>query len=213
VLITPIFSVIRNIIYASILVLISTHSGYFRLWIHTNSLLSSPPQSASSGSVYNLCMGGDWYTFPSHFFLPKHVNFSYVEDNFHGLLPQPYDVLVGTGGQPLLPVNGLNAEEKSHYVELSSCSHLVMTTPSEKFGSEQYTPLQRRVLLGPVDADQSATADSIDEEGAMTFKRLHCEDILDAPHSPSALYRAFYVPFAAASKNEFMKYCLYSQEE
>lgn len=156
----------------------------------------------------NLCMGGDWYTFPSHFFLPNHVNFSYVADNFHGLLPQPYTLSVGTAGTPLLPVNGLNAEEMSHYVPLASCSHLVMTTPSEKFGIGQYTPLQRRVLLG---FEEDSASDSGFKN--KSFKPIHCENILDALHSSSALHRAFFIPFfTPTGTNVFMQYCLYSQE-
>lgn len=166
--------------------------GYFRLWMRTHDFL----QQKESREV-NVCMGGDWYTFPSHFFLPAHATLAYVEDNFHGLLPQPYDRTVGTAGVPLQPVNDLNAEERSRYVELSTCDYVVMTTPSSAQDTATYTPLQEKIVGTSGDAG---------------FSKVHCEDIIDAARSPSALFRAYYVPFAPREKNVFMQYCLYSRK-
>ena len=173
------------------------------MWVETSEALSKSTNPA------NVCMGGDWYTFPSHFFLPTHTHLSYVEDNFHGLLPQRYDPSVGTQGS-VLPVNDLNAEEKSRYVDLQTCDYLVMTTPSARTLSEEspsLTPLQQQVLTSRSDGTETEDATKKNK-----FNAVHCEVIIDAPNSPSALFRAFFIPFTPPSKNEFMRYCLYAQE-
>ena len=92
--------------------------------------LAQPQFSAPPGDDINVCMGGDWYTFPSHFFLPSHARLQFVEDNFRGQLPFHFAPNEGTSSPPLRPFNDLNLEEPSHYVDLPVCHYLVVKLPS-----------------------------------------------------------------------------------
>jgi len=174
------------------------YGGYMNLWSQVHAVVPS--------SNTTVCMGGDWYTFPSHFFLPEQAHLGYVEDNFHGLLPQPFPPGPrGASRTPLLPVNDRNEEERSHYIPLNSCDYVVMTTPAcaglgvasgeaHCTAEDQLTPLQQSIL-GPISQ----------------FTPLHCEDIIDPKNSVSSLARAFYIPRLSEKSNRFMQYCLYSR--
>lgn len=73
-----------------------------------------------------LCVGKEWYRFPSHFLVPDGVNVEFVKSEFNGLLPRHFVPTVnGTivsrdKGTRFTAhdLNDLNKEEKSHYVSI-----------------------------------------------------------------------------------------------
>jgi hypothetical protein len=161
-----------------------------------------------------VCMGGDWHTFPSHFFLPSGAKLAYVEDNFHGLLPQHFLAPYGSSIASVLPINDQNQEEKSRYVPLDSCDYLVMTTPtclldivpSAKEGQQRrevdescmtaLSPLQMKLVQGGEERE---------------FLALVCQEVIDPGRSVSSLGRAYAIPYLSAQSNRFMHYCLYTK--
>lgn len=71
-----------------------------------------------------LCLGKEWYRFPSHYLVPDGVDVRFIKSDFDGLLPRRFDVSAGEGGfwkreaTRNVPsgLNDLNKEEKSHHV-------------------------------------------------------------------------------------------------
>lgn len=48
-----------------------------------------------------LCIGGDWYKYPSSFYIPhKNISVSFLRSNFHGQLPQPFPVSLSFSRSP-----------------------------------------------------------------------------------------------------------------
>ena len=82
------------------------------------------------------CIGGDWYTFPSHFFLPPNARLQYVRGNFHGQLPQHFRSFQGTSSTPIYNFNDKNEEEESRYVAFSTCDYLVATLKPQNRDSD-----------------------------------------------------------------------------
>ena len=83
-------------------------------------------RSTSDGYLpVTVCIGGEWYTFPSHFFLPPNARLEYVRGNFHGQLPQHFRSYLGTSNPPIYNFNDKNEEEDSRYVEFNTCDYLV----------------------------------------------------------------------------------------
>jgi len=77
-----------------------------------------------------VCVGGEWYRFPSSFFLPNEgAALSFIKSSFGGQLPQPFRPVNGTWDTPLQPFNELNKEEPSRYVPLGSCDYFVELLP------------------------------------------------------------------------------------
>lgn len=69
----------------------------------------------------NLCVGKEWYRFPSSYFLPNNMHVKFIKNEFAGLLPgefhedQPGDVLAGTWMVPQ-GMNDRNEEDLGKYV-------------------------------------------------------------------------------------------------
>ena len=77
--------------------------------------------------VYNsssvLCVGREWYRFPSNFFLPSDkIKLGFLKSEFRGQLPQNYDV-----DSRRIPVhmNDMNLEETTSYTAYNNCEFIV----------------------------------------------------------------------------------------
>ncbi|KAF2115467.1 Alg9-like mannosyltransferase family-domain-containing protein [Lophiotrema nucula] len=87
------------------------------------------PGIASPGD--NVCLGKEWYRFPSQYFLPDGVHAKFVKSEFTGLLPGEFsEANVGFGFYPgaWLEPSGMNDENKEDlgkYTDLDSCRFLV----------------------------------------------------------------------------------------
>ena len=65
----------------------------------------------------NICVGKEWYRFPSSFFLPsKRFKYSFVKSSFGGLLPKPF--IDSPNATSIIPtgMNNMNREEMDRYV-------------------------------------------------------------------------------------------------
>ena len=68
----------------------------------------------------SVCMGKEWYRFPSHFFLPENWQVKFVKSEFKGQLPQMY--AANTEDATKLErgnFNDMNKEETDRYVKVS----------------------------------------------------------------------------------------------
>lgn len=78
------------------------------------------PGVAKSGDT--VCLGKEWYRFPSSFFLPNHMHAKFVKSEFNGLLPGEFsEANTGFGFFPgtwLIPpgMNDRNEEDLGKYV-------------------------------------------------------------------------------------------------
>lgn len=101
------------------------YGGYIHTWQDLSQSLTR------SGETSNVCLGSDWYRFPSHFFLPSNAHLQYFEDRFHGILPQPFAEVNGTFAMPFLPMNDRNAEEVSRYVSIFDDCQVLVTSSAQ----------------------------------------------------------------------------------
>lgn len=73
-----------------------------------------------------VCMGKEWYRFPSSFHLPQGVKAKFIKSEFSGLLPGEFSEARGFGffpGAHLMPsgMNDENKEDPGKYVSLADC--------------------------------------------------------------------------------------------
>ncbi|CEF60936.1 Alpha-1,2-mannosyltransferase ALG9 [Strongyloides ratti] len=117
----------------------------------------------------NLCMGDEWYEFPSSFFLPykvvdrfnrkRSVKLQFIKSGFKGLLPKYYEqgkLLDVTRKIPSY-MNDKNEEEPSRYISLSSCDYLVKLNKNNnnyKELSNEFVPIIRQPYL---DTDKTSS--------------------------------------------------------
>ncbi|BES97102.1 Alg9-like mannosyltransferase family [Nesidiocoris tenuis] len=85
-------------------------------------------------NYFNICVGKEWYRFPSSFFLPDdRWSLLFVKSEFRGELPKYFAQVDGTS---VIPdhMNDMNKEEPTRYANLTSCHFLVdldVSTSSE----------------------------------------------------------------------------------
>lgn len=142
---------------------------------------------SSLGHPINVCVGKDWYRFPSSFFLPSNENWrlQFVQSEFKGQLPRPYEPggVVATRAIPPA-MNDLNLEEPSRYVDISRC-HLL------------------------IDVSGNAETAALEPDYAQDIDGW--ETVVSFPFldkNSASLFRAFYVPFLTESRCRYLRYNL-----
>ncbi|GAA5927109.1 hypothetical protein JCM1841_006050 [Sporobolomyces salmonicolor] len=144
-----------------------------------------------------LCLGKEWHRFPSSWLVPDEVETRFIQSEFKGILPKPWEEpgegkgLFGraTAVKPE-GMNMFNQEEKDRYVDISTCSYLIdLDLPARP--SSSLSPLEPRYA-----ADSS------------TWDRVYCHPFLDAKNS-SRLTRALKLPLPGwQDQNTWGEYCL-----
>lgn len=156
---------------------------YYRAPLQVYSTLNDELKSANAlkdGNV-NICVGKEWYRFPSNFFLPQeNAKYLFLKSGFCGQLPKPFEKVNGTS---IIPsgFNQDNLEEWDRYVDISMCDYLVdLELPDQQ---EEYYSRNGQWLT------------------------LYTAPFLDAKLSPLP-HRAFWFGPASSSNNVFDKYVL-----
>lgn len=164
---------------------------YHDLFYHTSKELA-----ALSGIGLHVCTGGEWYRFPSSFFLPDNVQLSFLKSSFVGQLPQPFTVHGSTVESLAVQsgrFNDANEEVMDRYIDISECSfviEMVSTTSDESSKPE---------CLQYMAADTSGSWSRIS-----TFKYLDAQ-------ATTTLHRILYLPFGREGQVQYMEYNLYSR--
>ncbi|XP_052785256.1 alpha-1,2-mannosyltransferase ALG9-like [Mya arenaria] len=151
------------------------------LYVELNKLANDEKvHTLSADRPVTLCVGKEWYRYPSSFFLPgQNWNLHYLKSEFEGQLPKPYDS--GPDATRIIPsnMNDMNKEEPSRYVNVSKCHYLVdLDLPRETTHEPRYSQK----------TEEWTTLVSI--------------PFLDASRS-HRVFRAFYIPFVSS------RYCVY----
>ena len=151
-----------------------------------------------SNEVTYICTAGEWYRFPSSFFLPPNTQMGFLKSSFSGQLPQPFTEF-GSKKESLRiqegAFNDINKEETDRYLEVSQCSYLIELVPSQDPDDEEETPECLQYMKSDPSGDWTQVA---------SYKYL------DAM-STEALHRILYIPFRRISKVRYKGYSLYSK--
>ncbi|XP_012677447.2 alpha-1,2-mannosyltransferase ALG9 isoform X2 [Clupea harengus] len=136
------------------------------------------------GRPVNVCVGKEWYRFPSSFLLPNNWQLQFIQSEFRGQLPKPFS------NEPLathmIPtdMNDQNLEETSRYVDLKQCHYLV------DLALDKEAPREPRYAANK-------------EEWSI----IVVKPFLDASRS-SKFFRAFYVPFFSEQHTTYSSYVI-----
>lgn len=130
----------------------------------------------------NVCIGKEWYRFPSSFFLPNdRFHLRFLKSEFKGQLPAPYKS--GPNATSIIPkhMNAQNLEETTRYFPLSKCHFLI----DSYLGTE--SPLEPHYA-----------------SNTSAWRTVRSLPFLN-PSKSDQVFRAFYVPFLSA------KFCNYGE--
>lgn len=153
----------------------------------------------------NVCVGKEWYRFPSQFFLPSDTRLQFLKTSFEGQLPKEFEEDLDVGsyqvdgeekyyrrrvygwyGARQAPegFNDMNKEDPSVYVKEEECDYLV----DVDFPLRPSTPLEPRYI-----------------RDTKNWQVMECSPFLDAENSNRYL-RAFWIPGSPGL--EWGDYCL-----
>ncbi|KAI8333319.1 Alg9-like mannosyltransferase family-domain-containing protein [Chlamydoabsidia padenii] len=209
-----------------ILALITRYHGpmgvYNALWnertdplVHSNTLQGAYDEDMKTPEL-NLCIGKEWYRYPSSFFLPNDVRARFIPSNFDGLLPNAFpddrtvvevvhtvSMQVSTVDEPDAEPENVEFEEKElyrgrHYNVLKGMRY------HHGQGTNDRNQADPTTLLTDIDqcdflVDSYFPLHGVDSKEPSyvmdtdTWVKVYCEPYLDAAHSKS-LARAFWVP-------------------
>ena len=132
-----------------------------------------------------VCVGNEWYRFPSSFFLPAGTRVEFVRDGFDGQLPAHYSAPLPAGTRAMhAHFNDRNQEEAARYVRVGACDALVDILPIPGADDER---ARRDIQRG--------------------FQTLLSVPFLDASRSPG-WSRALYVPLLSGRANSYAQYAV-----
>ncbi|XP_041749319.1 alpha-1,2-mannosyltransferase ALG9 isoform X2 [Coregonus clupeaformis] len=135
------------------------------------------------GRPVSVCVGKEWYRFPSSFLLPNNWQLQFIQSEFRGQLPQPYaDGPLATQTVPA-HMNDQNLEEPTRYVDVHQCHYLV------DLDLETSAPREPRY------------ADNTD------WSVIASKPFLNAARS-SPLFRAFFIPFLSEQHTTYTRYVI-----
>ncbi|KAL7518547.1 hypothetical protein ACHAWX_003364 [Stephanocyclus meneghinianus] len=165
---------------------------YQRLFAHSSQV---PPPSGGRDKHY-VCTGGEWYRFPSSFFLPSTAQLGFLKSSFGGQLPQPFTPY-GSKAQSLDVQSGrfndVNREEMDRYLSIEDCTYVIeMVSPGSSAHSDEM----------PECLQYMAT------DTAGSWSLLSSFRYLDAESTP-ALHRILYLPFGRENNVVYKEYNLY----
>jgi alpha-1,2-mannosyltransferase len=182
----------------SIPLLISFNVGMLRT-VGTFTAYSAPLnvyQFPNTKAKDTVCLGKEWYRFPSSFFLPAGVHAKFIKSEFSGLLPGEFsEANEGFGlfpGTWLVPsgMNDENLEDIGKYTDVNRCSYLVDS------GMPSAPPTE-------LEPDYVSDSDR--------WQKLKCASFLDAGHT-HLLSRLLFIPDLPFVPEQFRRkwgqYCL-----
>jgi alpha-1,2-mannosyltransferase len=148
-----------------------------------------------------LCLGKEWYRFPSHYLLPEGVRAKFIKSEFSGLLPGEFsEAAQGFGFFPgtwLVPpgMNDQNSEDRGKYTDIAHC----------KFVVDSHLPSTETTALEPSYIQ--------DHE---RWEKIACEPFLDAA-STGVIGRLGWIPslpfVPARFRRVWGEYCLLKRKE
>lgn len=154
-----------------------------------------------SNSEETVCLGKEWYRFPSSYFLPNSMRARFVKSAFNGLLPGQFnEAKLGFGlfpGTWLEPpgMNDQNIEDPGKHIDIDHCTFLV----DSYFSEAQRSSLEPAYIL--------------DEA---TWETLECRSFLDTSKT-GLLGRIFWIPdikiIPSRLRRKWGRYCLLRRKQ
>lgn len=130
-----------------------------------------------SNVIQNVCVGKDWYRYPSSFFLPNNkYRLRFLQSEFRGILPAYY--------------NGSTSEVHSYFNDANIANDFM------------FTPYEQCHYIFDLDSGKSSELEPNYSNLSNEWSLLSSCNFVDA-ESSHPLFRAFYIPIAGS---RFVKY-------
>ena len=173
--------------------LIANYSAPLKAYAHLHDSVIATEHDESVA----VCVGGEWYRYPSSFYLPPNAHLAFLKSSFGGQLPQPFTEY-GSKEKSLTVQKGvfndLNEEEVDRYVDIKACSYVIeLVGDDASAGAQVPEGLQY-----------------ITEDGAEKWQQVAHYNYLNIDRT-SSLHRIFYIPILRDERVAYNKYVIYQR--
>jgi alpha-1,2-mannosyltransferase len=155
------------------------------MWVYGG--LQSLDQTQLDGPC-TICLGSEWYEFPSHFFVPEQCEVHFLDSGFGGILPAPFNQALGGTRYGATYLNDRNEADEMQFIgDESRCNVVVALKYDDKLAPKELNKGMR-------------------EKGwEVVQEHKYVQGNLSA-----ALYRALFIPFLSPGKLLYNYYVLYA---
>lgn len=170
-------------------------------------IVSSKFNSDINGEgIQNVCIGREWYHFPTSFFLPDNYRLRFVRSGFDGLLPG--DFLEGDGStlqdvtSSIPPdMNNLNLFSESKLIEFNQCDYYIDNNQRYNIESHEFNMIK-------YDDDNTG---EIDEN----WEIKSCNKLINPDGVHTGIGKLIYIPNFARKyipyNVEYMNFCIFKK--
>lgn len=152
-----------------------------------------------TSEIVNVCVGREWYHFPTSFFLPDNYRLRFVQSGFDGLLPGDFKENVSLKEAASVYPEGMNSRNMfsaDKVVSLDVCDYYIDNT-------------------SPVNPESGEPEMVKNSAVHPSWEIVTCEPIADPSHGEFNLGRVFYIPsilsdFIPTEKHQ-MDYCVFKR--
>lgn len=170
------------------------------------------PTPVQQGRTTKVCVGKEWYRFPSHYLLNNDQRLRYIKSDFNGLLPKHYTVSQRNNATHVERVlhatravpSGMNDQNRAvadRYIEAWQCDYMIDTQYKRSILTDNHWSTWVKVRKN----EQTRCTD------IHSFERVYGETFLDATVSLQ-LHRVLYIPGQYEQQNVFGEYAVYQHK-
>lgn len=165
-------SILTIIALIGLLRINALHHFYFApLDVYSKLFEEQEKFQSRSGDIRNVCVGREWYRYPSSYFLPDNMRLRFVQCDFNGILPTEFIGDSWLDGASRVPegLNNINKQEMSFYVPLSECDYMVDSnyTISDAEGS-----VEQQYIMDTESWDIVSCSHLLDSDGSSLAARI-----------------------------------------
>jgi alpha-1,2-mannosyltransferase len=144
-----------------------------------------------------VCVGGEWYRYPSSFYLPPNARLGFLKSSFGGQLPQPFTEY-GSKEKSLTvqmgKFNDMNEEEADRYVDIKTCSYVIELVEKGNM-AEAHVPEGLQYIA---------------KDGTKKWHQVAQYEYLNVDRT-SFLHRIFYIPILRNGRIAYDSYAIYQR--
>ena len=183
-------------------------------------VLNALEQPSATNPGTNVCLGKEWYRFPSSYHLPSGMRAKFIKSEFAGLLPGEFsEATNGFGWFPgawLVPsgMNDLNIEDPGKYVrELSQRDRSKQTWHSTFFANPLQTDIEfcHYLIDSSIPSAEPSALEPDYTRQKDVWERIKCEPFLDVGATGAIgrlIWLPSWLPVPGRLRRKWGEYCL-----
>ncbi|TPX76851.1 hypothetical protein CcCBS67573_g01874 [Chytriomyces confervae] len=186
--------------------MVENYGAPIQVYTHASNHLAVLNQST------RLCIGKEWYRFPSHYFIPSNVEVRFIRSEFRGLLPAKFgDSVDESLTSPLKTwevtrvnprnLNEFNKEDETRYVAVDTCDYLI---------DSDFGPVDNEAVKAAMNSNDNKSLERRFILDTRAWETVVCQQFLDSGKSQGLFGKVLWAPSYLGMKKgqKWGRYCM-----